>query len=116
MNCHATVLFLAGTQDDNAEDFDPRFCIQNNVQKEIIPLLRPLQRLFDTGWRYLIVLLFPVQFQFCFHSAYAPDQHQTTGPVGDNNTREDNAEAAVVGIILLPFCFDIWIITGSPQE
>ena len=71
--------------------------------------------IFDTGWRYLIVL-FPVQCQFCFHSTPDAGQHQTTGPVGDNNTREDNAEAAVVGIILLPFCFDIWIITGSPQE
>ena len=63
----------------------------------------------------ILIVLFPVQCQCCVHSAPDAGQHQTTGPVGDDNTREDNA-VAVVGIILLPFCFDIWIITGSPQE
>lgn len=61
-------------------------------------------------WRHLI--LCPAQGRH----GWDADQHQTMGPVGDNNMA-DHTEAGVVGIImLLQFCFDIWIITGSQQQ
>ena len=113
VNCHATVLFLAGTQDDYAEDFDPRFCIQILTKRKLF-----LNSVYCRDYLILAggIWLYYFQFSASFVSTLHLTLHQTTGPVGDNNTREDNAEAAVVGIILLPFCFDIWIITGSPQE
>ena len=60
------------------------------------------------------MILFPGEW--C-HSYYArdADQQLTMGPVGDNNNAV-HAETGVVGIIMLPFCFDIWIITGSQQK
>ena len=76
-HCHAALIFLAGTQDDYAVDFDPRFCIDE--KNPFTPSATETKKY----WLYLKILFLG---EWC-HSYYTSDADQrlTMGPVGDNN-------------------------------